>query len=200
MKRGLALAFVLLCGGSLAAAGSNDESVVTWRNIVGVISAPGIDNPVAVVTNNDDVVVSQIHSGTLPWVVRAGAARVNLTTGEVQFNVSGLVLIGGNATGTAGPINQVIGTVVCNPGSTDPSQLQAVVDTAPAALSTLGNARFAGELSTAVPYPCTNPLFLIRIGPAFGPFAGRWLASGVEPRFEESHGSRYDRHEEYDRR
>src|SRR4030095_7614994 len=119
-----------------------------------------------VVTDNDRNVVSQIHSGTLPWVTRSGSARVDLTTGEVQFNVSGLVLIGGNASGTAGPINQVTGTLVCNPGSTDPNQLQAVVDTAPVALSTLGNARFSGELSTAVPYPCTKPLFLIRIGPS----------------------------------
>jgi hypothetical protein len=201
MKRGLALALVLLCGGSLAAAaGSNDEPLVTWRNIVGVITAPGIDNPVAVTSDQTGRVLSEIHSGTLPWVTRSGFARVDLTTGEVQFNVSGLVLIGGNASGTAGPINQVTGTLVCNPGSTDPNQLQAVVDTAPVALSTLGNARFSGELSTAVPSPCTNPLFLIRIGPAFGPFAGRWLASGVEPRLEDSHGSRHDRRDEYDRR
>jgi hypothetical protein len=110
------------------------------------------------------------------------------------------VLNGGNATGTAGPINQVTGTLVCNPGSTDPNQQQTVVDTAPVALSTLGNARFSGELSAAVPFPCTNPLFLIRIGPAFGAFAGRWLATGVEPRFSDSSRSDRDHDQKYDRR
>jgi hypothetical protein len=38
-------------------------------------------------------------------------------------------------------------------------------------------------LTADVPAACTNPLFLIRIGPAFGAFTGRWLATGVEPRF-----------------
>ena len=52
----------------------------------------------------------------------------------------------------------------------------------PVALSPVGNARFSGELIGLVPLQCQNPLFLIRIGPAFGAFAGRWLATGVEPR------------------
>jgi hypothetical protein len=183
MKKGLVLALVLLCGGRLAAApGDEDDSVVTWRNIVGVITAPGIDNPVAVTTDGQGNVLSQIHSGTLPWVTRSGSAAVDLTTGAASFAVKGLVLNGGNRTGTAGPINQVVGTLVCNPGSTDGNQPQAVLDTPPVALSALGNASFSGELILNAPFPCTNPLFLIRIGPAFGAFAGRWLATGVEPR------------------
>jgi hypothetical protein len=121
-------------------------------------------------------------------------------TGETQFNVKGLVLIGGNASGTAGPINQVTGTLVCNPGSTDPNQPQAVIDTPPVDLSALGNATFYGDLTAAVPSPCASPLFLIRIGPAFGPFAGRWLATGVEPRFGDSGESNGDRDHGSDRR
>jgi hypothetical protein len=187
MRKGIAFALIFLCGGGLAtAAAHGDDSVVSWRNIVGVVTAPNIDNPVAVMTSNGQV-VSQIHSGTLPWVTRSGSASVNLTSGEVTFAVNGLVLIGGNATGTAGPINQVTGTLVCNPGSVDDDQPQAVLDTAPVALSLNGDAKFAGALTDAVPLPCTNPLFLIRIGPAFGAFAGRWLASGVEPGSEETH-------------
>ena len=201
MKRGFALALVLLCGGRVAAAtGYDQDCVVSWRNIVGVISAPGIDNPVAVTTDNHGNVVSQIHSGTLPWVTRTGTATVDLTTGVVRFAVYGLVLIGGNATGTAGPINQVVGTLVCNPGSTNVNRPQAVIDTPPVTLSTRGNATFAGELATQIPLTCNNPLFLIRIGPAFGAFAGRWLASGVEPRFEQSYESRADHDRGYDRR
>jgi hypothetical protein len=146
-----------------------------------VITAPGIDNPVAVVTGNGNHVLSQIHSGTLPWVTRTGAAQVDLISGAVEFSVSGLVLNGGNASGTAGPINQVIGTLVCNPGSADVNRPQAILDTPPVSLSPLGNATFSGELTRAMPLRCDGPLFLIRIGPAFGGFAGRWLATGVEP-------------------
>src|SRR4029453_2718945 len=131
----------------------------------------------------------QVSSGTLPWVTRTGSASVDLATGAVEFSVRGLVLNGGNASGTAGPINQVTGTLVCNPGSTDVNQPQAILDTPPVALSALGNASFSGELTTAVPSPCDSPLFLIRIGPAFGKFAGRWLATGVEPRFGSWNGS-----------
>ena len=189
MKKVSALAMLLLCGGHLLAAGHDNDSVVSWRNIAGVITAPNVDNPVAVVTDSRQNVVSQIHSGTLPWVARTGAARVNLTTGEVEFNVKGLVLIGGNASGTAGPINQVIGTLVCNPGSADINQPQAILDTPPVALSAVGNANFYGELTDPVPPQCDSPLFLIRIGPAFGAFAGRWLATGVEPYVGRAHES-----------
>jgi hypothetical protein len=107
MKKALALAIAALCGGSAIVAAHDSDAVVGWRNIVGVITAPGIDNPVAVITDNDGRVVSQIHSGTLPWTTRTGWARVDLRTGAIQFRVRGLVLNGGNASGTAGPINQV---------------------------------------------------------------------------------------------
>lgn len=201
MKKALALVITLLCaGGALAAAEHDSDAVVTWRNIVGVISAPGVDNPVAVISGQTGQVISKISSGTLPWVTRSGSARVDLLTGEAQFTVKGLVLIGGNASGSAGPINQVTGTLVCNPGSTDFFQPQAVVDTPPVELSALGNATFNGELTAAVPSPCASPLFLIRIGPAFGPFAGRWLATGVEPRFGGSGESNGDRDHGSDRR
>jgi hypothetical protein len=194
MKKVCAFAIALLCGGQLLTAAHGDNSVVSWRNIVGVITAPGVDNPVAVITDANNNVLSKISSGTLPWVTRDGAASVNLATGAVEFSVRGLVLIGGNASGTAGPINQVTGTLVCNPGSTDVNQPQAILDTPPVVLSALGNADFAGELTAVVPSPCDSPVFLIRIGPAFGPFAGRWLATGVEPGVGRAHdsGNRHD--------
>jgi len=187
MKKALAVMVALLASGTFAAA-HDDHEVVRWTNIVGVITAPGIDNPVAVITDDQGHFVSGIHSGTLPWVTRSGDARVDLTTGALEFRVSGLVLNGGNATGTAGPINQVTGTLVCNPGSTDAAHPQAILDTPPVSLSALGHARFDGELTADVPSPCGGPLFLIRIGPAFGGFAGRWLATGVEPRKGDDRG------------
>jgi hypothetical protein len=199
MKKALVLGFTLLCAGSaLADASYDNEAVVGWRNIVGVITAPGIDNPVAVISDDQNNVVSKVSSGTSPWTTRTGTARVDLTTGHIEFSVRGLVLVGGNATGTAGPINQVTGTLVCNPGSTDQTQPQAILDSRPVTLSPNGNASLSGQLLTAVPSPCTGPLFLIRIGPAFGGFAGRWLATGVEPRVRNSHdyGREYERDDE----
>jgi hypothetical protein len=182
MKKALALVIVLLCGGgALAAAGADADAVVTWRDFAGVITAPNVDNPVAVISDQQGHVTSKISSGTLPWTTRTGSAHVDLSTGRVQFSIRGLVLVGGNGSGTAGPINQVVGTLVCNPGSTDTAAPQAILDTAPVTLSTLGNANFSGELTSIVPQTCGNPLFLIRIGPSFGAFAGRWLATGLAP-------------------
>ena len=99
-----------------------------------------------------------------------GEARVNLGSGHVEFEVRGLVLAGGNTIGTVpSTINQVKGTIVCNPGPT-----QVVVDTPLVTLSAQGDAEFEGNLS---PFPTvctpTNLAFLVRID------AGRWIANGA---------------------
>jgi hypothetical protein len=136
----------------------SNDAVVHWNTIFGVITAPGISNPVA-----------GIASGGLPWTTTGGQATVNLATGAISFNVSGLVLNGGNASGTPDGIAKVKGTLVCNPGS---ATAQAVLDTATVPLSPQGDAQLQGSLGS-VPSPCSNPLFLIRIP------AGRWIATGA---------------------
>src|SRR5215831_12496792 len=161
IKKLLTLA-VLLAPASVLAH-EPDDSVVQWHSIVGVITAPNVDNPVA-----------GISAGTFPWSVREGHAHINLATGEVSFEVRGLVLNGGAASGTTGPITAVTGTLVCNPAT----PRQVVIDTAEVPLSALGNAHFRGELN-AIPGDCTSPLFLVRIGPSFRAAAGRWLATGA---------------------
>ena len=139
------------------------DTVVRWQKVVGVITAPNVDNPVA-----------GISAGTLPWTTRGGRARINLTTGEGSFDVEGLVLNGGNATGTTGPITSVVGTLVCNPGGDSANApAQATIDTPAAALNAIGNAELSFKIN--VPPTCTNPLFLIRI-PQFGL---RWIATGA---------------------
>jgi hypothetical protein len=140
-----------------AALAANDGSNVRWRTIVGNINDPGVSNPVA-----------GIPSGGLPWTTTQGNARVDLRTGEIAFNVEGLVLNGGNASGTPGPITSVKGTLVCNPGTPN----QAVLDTATVPLSQEGDAQFIGTLGS-VP-ACSNPLFLIRI-----PSNDSWIATGA---------------------
>jgi hypothetical protein len=127
----------------------------------GVITAPGVDNP-----------VGQIHSGAGPWTTRGGSARVNLGTGEGSFDVEGLVLNGGNASGTPGAVTTVIGTLVCNPGSPAGSA-EAAIDTPAASLGSEGNAELSFRIN--VPPTCNNPVFLIRVP------AGKWIATGTKP-------------------
>ena len=55
---------------SAAASFAQDASVVRWQKINGVITAPGINNP-----------VGGIASGGLPWTTTGGTASVNFRTG-----------------------------------------------------------------------------------------------------------------------
>jgi hypothetical protein len=154
------LGSLLLLALSASAAFAQDGSVVRWQQINGVITAPGINNP-----------VGSISSGGGPWTTRTGAARVNFRTGGVFFFVEGLVLAGGNAIGTPGPVTSVTGTLVCNAGSTS-SPGEQVLDTPAVALSPEGNAQFSGVF-LSIP-PCSKPIFLIRAGT-------RWIAAGAAP-------------------
>jgi hypothetical protein len=163
VKRYLPLA--LLLTPALVLAQEPFESAVQWSQIVGVITAAGVNNP-----------VGGINAGAGPWSVHEGHARINLATGQASFEVHGLVLNGSNASGTPGPVGSVTGTLVCNAGTA----AQAIRDTAEVRLSAQGEAHFHGEIG-GIPAPCENPLFLVRIGPSF-PVAGavgRWLATGA---------------------
>lgn len=159
---------LLLAPAALFAQQSGD-SVVQWERIVGVITAPNVDNPVA-----------GIRAGAGPWTTRDGHARVDLLTGRASFDVEGLVLVGGNASGTPGPVTTVTGTVVCNPGTSS----QEIIDTAQVTLSPEGNAHFRGYLDR-LPGACASPLFLVRIGDTPLAAAGRWLGTGAVRTFGE---------------
>jgi len=162
MKKVLAVLLPLtLCAASVFAL-DNDGSLVRWNSIVGVITAPGVDNP-----------VGSIHAGAGPWSVRSGHARVNLSNGFTFFDVDGLVLNGGNSTGTPGPVTAVSGTLVCNPGAS-----ATILDTTPVSIDVHGDAHFAGQIS-GIPSTCANPIFLIRIAAPAGA-AGRWIATAGE--------------------
>ena len=79
------LPLALLLTPVIVFAQQSDDSVVEWNTIVGLITAPGVNNAVA-----------GINSGAGPWSVREGLARVNLATGQASFEVRGLVLNGSN--------------------------------------------------------------------------------------------------------
>jgi hypothetical protein len=148
---------LIACAGAFA----QSDTVVRWHGIEGVITAPGVDNP-----------VGQIHSGAGPWTTKNGSARINLSSGEGSFEVEGLVLNGGTASGTPGPVASVIGTLVCNPGSTA-GAVEAVIDTPATSLSAEGDAELSFRIN--VPASCNKPLFLIRVP------SGRWIATGTKP-------------------
>src|SRR5258708_13399802 len=99
MKKMLAL-LAVLC--SATAAFAQNDAVVRWKTIVGNIT----------VSNND--AVGGINPGTTPWSTLGGRASVNLATGHVSFDVDGLALYGGTATGTPGPVDQVEGCLICD--------------------------------------------------------------------------------------
>ena len=161
MKKMLAL-FVVLCCAVGTFANDNDDVVVRWKTIVGNIT----------VSNND--AVGGINPGTTPWSTLVGRASVNLVTGHVSFDVDGLVLNGGNATGTPGGVDQVEGSLICDAGKHD----QTIFTTTPVPLSAQGNADFSGTFNTT-PGTCTNPLFLIRIGPDLPAGNQSWIATGA---------------------
>ena len=156
MKK-VCLLTLILCAGAFA----QSETVVRWRGIEGVVTAPGVDNP-----------VSQIHSGAGPWTTQDGSARINLDTGNGSFEVEGLVLNGGTASGTPGAVAMVVGTLVCNPGS-PAGTVEAIMDTPAVNLSPVGDAELSFKLD--VPPVCNHPLFLIRT------LSGRWIATGTRP-------------------
>ncbi|MBV9015728.1 MAG: hypothetical protein JO058_08715 [Alphaproteobacteria bacterium] len=147
-----ALSAVLL---TAIASPSQAQNIAVWRTIIGIAQA-----------NN---MVGGINGGGQPWSTREGEILVDLDTGLVVFEVRGLVLAGGNAIGTPGPVNQVKGTLVCGPGSTSPT----VIDTPLVPLSPQGNAEFDGSFSssTAGCSP-TDVAFLIRTA------GGAWIGNG----------------------
>jgi hypothetical protein len=103
-----------LGGADLAAAGS----VASLSRVVGVITSPGVSSPVA-----------GIASGTTPWTTTSGSITVH-STGAVAFSVPGLVLVGGDSSGTLGKVAKVKGTLVCNPGYVSSSRNRHTCDSA----------------------------------------------------------------------
>jgi hypothetical protein len=155
--RNLCLLSIMLCAGAFA----QTDTSVRWRGMEGVITAPGVDNP-----------VGQIHSGGGPWTTRSGSASIDLSTGNGAFDVEGLVFNGSTFSGTTGTVTSVVGTLVCNAGS-PAGTVETAIDTPATALSPAGNAELSFKIN--VPATCGNPLFLIRVP------AGRWIATATKP-------------------
>lgn len=110
--------------------------------------------------------VRGVPAALQPWWVKKGEARVN-TKGTISASVEYLVFAGGNATGTIGPISQVVLTLFC--GSEQYS-------TEPVALEAEGMMRVKGaHLMPTPPGTCDNPALLVRIANSALP----WIAAFV---------------------
>jgi hypothetical protein len=136
--------------------------VVQWR-IVGIIQG---GDTVGTGTG-------KTTGGGQPWYAIGGSAAVDLTSGEIQFQVHGLVLAGGNTIGTPGAVTQVKGTLVCDTTGSATGN-STLVDTPLVTLSSEGGARFGGQIGP-LPSACTaspNIAFLIRTS------GGGWIAAG----------------------
>ena len=140
------------------------ENELEWRQIVGIISGGSIVGSGT----------GKVTGAPGPWHASRGHAEVNLTTGNLRFDVDGLVFAAGNSIGTPGVVTSVKGTLVCDTtGAVNGNS--TLVDTPLVTLSAQGDARFRGNLG-ALPVACTsqpNIAFLIRTG------GGAWLASGM---------------------
>jgi hypothetical protein len=163
MKKLLAVLLPLTLCAAVAFAHDNDDSLVRWKNIVGVITTPDVDAP-----------VGNVHAGATAWTVRSGRASVNLSTGATFFEVEGLNINSTTSTGTPGPVTAVTGTLVCVAAD----KTQTNLDTTPVSLDAQGDAYFSGHIQ-GVSASCGNALFLIRIAAPAGA-AGRWIAAGTE--------------------
>jgi hypothetical protein len=165
-----AIAAAIALSLAATAARADDDAIVRWRNIVGVITEKNVSNMVA-----------NIDSGTFAWSVRSGHARVDLMTGHAAFEVEGLSINGAQFSGTPGPITDVMGTLVCNavdatqntPGSS------TIANTISVPLNAQGDAEFSGTIQN-IPAPCNNPLFLVRVATQATGAVGRWIATGTE--------------------
>src|SRR6266446_10308720 len=126
IKKACAVLLAVLSVSLLTSAFAGSNGIVRWNQIVGVITALNVDNP-----------VGSISAGTFPWSAGSGHAHVDLSTGQTSFQVEGLVINGTVFSGTPGPITAVTGTLVCNPGAG-----QTNLDTASVPLDAQGDAHF----------------------------------------------------------
>jgi hypothetical protein len=156
-----------------------------WSTIIGIIE---VGNRVG----SGDLGFGADPGGVLggaPWSTLGGGAKVDLDSGDVQFQVKGLVLAVGSAPtfgltglpiGTTAGVTDVMGTLVCDVDGSASGGTSTLVDTPSVTLSTTGDAQFSGSFGT-LPAVCsseTDTAFLLRIVNPEA-FRGVWIANGA---------------------
>jgi hypothetical protein len=162
-----AAALALLPASSAIAVIAVPEQEIRWEAFVGNIRT-GTAGAVGSGTG-------AVNAAGAPWVATGGKARVNLTTGELGFRITGLVLADTSAVGTPGNNPQVMGTLVCDTDGSASGGNSVLVPTPRVPLSPQGDAEFNGDL---FPFPaaCVNEpdiAFLVRS------VTGVYFAAGI---------------------
>jgi hypothetical protein len=174
ISTGVIGAALLLAALSPASRADGSSNSVRWETIIGTFfigATPGTSSNTVGGNTTVSPPIPGIIGGGQPWSTLGGHTYVDLSTGDVDFEVNGLVLAGGNGIGTTGGVTPVQGTLVCAPGSTT----QMVFNTTQVPLSAQGYAEFHGSFG-ALPSICTttNVAFLITIVSN-----GHWIANGA---------------------
>lgn len=147
----------------------------SWRQVVGIVLA---GNTVGSGTG-------KVMGGFLPWTTTSGHAQVNLRTGDIEFEVRGLVFAGGSPTITIGtplPVTAVKGTLVCDNDGSAGDGNSVIVETPSVPLTETGDATFSGTIGP-LPAACASEpdlVFLVRASAFNGsPTEGPWIANGA---------------------
>ncbi|HLW55584.1 MAG TPA: hypothetical protein VKW06_22335 [Candidatus Angelobacter sp.] len=166
VARALPLAFVALLATGIASA--QDDTSLKFKGGIGVITVTGVAANGAVTLN----VVRGVSPGS-PWRIKDLEAEVS-TDGTIAVKGRGLLLASGNGIGTnAG--QSVHATLFCGPAATATAHDTTVSGVA---LEADGDFTINDFLTPAPPFPCVNPVLLIRnVG-------GVWFAAGI-PQVEE---------------
>jgi len=96
--------------------------------------------------------VAGVMSGGAPWKIAVGEAAL-VSSGQIAIEIRGLLISGGTANNTVGPVTMVDASLVC--GDVVAATTKAVP------LSTAGNAQIVDTIK--VPNPCIAPALLIRV-------------------------------------
>lgn len=153
-----------------AQADDDDKDVVKWKEINGIIPVPP---PFDVVGSG----TGQVMGAPLPTSATEGEARVDLQSGDVRFEVEGLVIAAGNDIGTA-PITAVKGTVVCDTDGSAGGGNSTLVDTDPVPISAQGDAEFDGNVG-ALPFVCIEEPDIAFLIVVVDPPLNVWIANGA---------------------
>src|SRR5215831_4077139 len=95
-----ALGAALVSGNALA----DSDDVIRWQSVIGIIQGGNV-----------------VGSGTGavtgapgPWSAQGGQVRIDPDRSRIDFDVRGLVFAAGNFIGNTGPVNKVMGTLLCD--------------------------------------------------------------------------------------
>lgn len=160
-----------------------DSETREWKTIAGIVET---GNPVG-------SGAGLVTGAGQPFSALGGSAELNLETGELKFEVRGLVFAGGNFIGTTGPFTEVTGTLICDTNGSAGGGESVRIDTSAVPLSPEGNARFEGTV-VLDPVCIAEPdiAFLI-VNPG-----DMWIAYGAVPEADDDDDDDEDDDEDED--